>query len=321
MNTSLERTNDNYGMSCSRPNDPIDCALDFQFVKNLPPEEVHTRALSARKLLGKAEKTLVSWLVEIQDRKLYQNFACSSIYHYASRYLKLAEHTVAEFLRSGRKLAELPLLSSAYEQGELSSTHIREITRVATPDTESFWYEAAKNCTTRKIEKMVAFTPKGGIPPGEGKEQALSLINNRPAEKKNFCDRAFLQKETAGPMTPGDQANPAGHLGTDTFSERTRFPAKKCLSPTSRRRARKSIPPAVRKRVLDRDGHCCQAPGCSSELFTVIHHIDPVALGGTDDEHQLITLCWSCHDLMHEGTLSVKGQAPDNLVWGERISP
>jgi len=86
-----------------------------------------------------------------------------------------------------------------------------------------------------------------------------------------------------------------------------------------RRRARKTIPPAVRKRVLERDGHCCQAPGCAQELFTVIHHLDPVALGGTDDEHRLITLCRACHDLVHEGTLSVKGQAPDNLVWGERI--
>jgi hypothetical protein len=51
-------------------------------------------------------------------------------------------------------------------------------------------------------------------------------------------------------------------------------------------------------------------------MYTVIHHLDPVALGGTNEAHRLITLCWSCHDLVHEGKLSVKGQAPDDLVWG-----
>jgi len=73
-----------------------------------------------------------------------------------------------------RKLAGLPRLSASYEKGEISGTHIREITRVATAETESFRDEAARNCTTREIEKMVAFTPKGGLPP-EKKHEAPSL--------------------------------------------------------------------------------------------------------------------------------------------------
>jgi hypothetical protein len=82
------------------------------------------------------------------------------------------------------------------------------------------------------------------------------------------------------------------------------------------RRARRTIPRKVRRHVLERDGHCCQAPGCSNEHFTVVHHLDPVALGGTDDPRRLITLCWHCHDLVHEGKLTVKGDAPGDLVWG-----
>jgi len=38
---------------------------------------------------------------------------------------------------------------------------------VATPETEGFWYEAAKKNTTRQIEKLVAFSPKGGLPPAQ----------------------------------------------------------------------------------------------------------------------------------------------------------
>jgi len=85
--------------------------------------------------------------------------------------------------------------------------------------------------------------------------------------------------------------------------------------PLRRVRARKTIPTALRKIVVERDGHCCQVPGCGSDHFTVLHHLDPVALGGTHEAHRLITLCWYCHDLVHEGKISVKGLAPDNLTW------
>jgi 5-methylcytosine-specific restriction endonuclease McrA len=72
----------------------------------------------------------------------------------------------------------------------------------------------------------------------------------------------------------------------------------------------------VRKKVLERDGHCCVAPECGIALFTVVHHLDPAALGGAHDLHRLITLCRGCHDLVHEGRLTVKGDAPESLVWG-----
>jgi hypothetical protein len=518
MNASLEHNNknDNDGIGCADPSDYKDYGCDFHYVKNLPPEEVHRRALSARKLWGKAEKFLVSWVLEINDRKLYQNFACSSIYHYASRFLNLAGHTVAEFLRSGRKLADLPILSSAYEKGELSSTHIREVTRVATPDTEQFWYETAKNCTTRKIEKLVAFSQKGGLPPTTGDEQApvsptweaverilphsslslypestcdnpgsgntqesggmskvISMLQCRPVpltdrtppetvieanvkyhekftveltmeemavlkdafdkarkesvkrdrasllvhmarqflmgpapietKKKNrkppyqvvyhhhlpsglswcttekgerpitaevlekaLCDAEIkYANENSGNETTTLDNNEEDPLRDDvhtrkSITSRNEFADRFCSermqeasreiamgnshqdqeigmqfvtelygkmkqakthsypgSKRSSRRAHKTIPPAVRRKVLERDGHCCQTPGCGRELFTVIHHIEPVALGGTDDPHKLITLCWNCHDLVHQGTLTVKGEAPANLVWSE----
>ncbi len=100
----------------------------------------------------------------MDERKLYKDFGCSNIFQYATRHLSLGEHTIAEMLRTGKALAKLPVLSDAYEKGQISSTHIREISRVAVPETEQFWFEAAKKSTTHQIEKMVAFTPRGGLP-------------------------------------------------------------------------------------------------------------------------------------------------------------
>jgi hypothetical protein len=47
-----------HDMCCFKADDTMDYHLNFQFIKDLPPDEVHKRALSARKVLGKAEKRL-----------------------------------------------------------------------------------------------------------------------------------------------------------------------------------------------------------------------------------------------------------------------
>ncbi|WP_170924371.1 HNH endonuclease [Mycobacterium avium] len=53
---------------------------------------------------------------------------------------------------------------------------------------------------------------------------------------------------------------------------------------------------AIRTRILERDGHVCQArdEGCETEAIEV-HHIVPIELGGTNDDDNLISLCGCCH--------------------------
>jgi hypothetical protein len=64
---------------------------------------------------------------------------------------------------------------------------------------------------------------------------------------------------------------------------------------------RASIPPALRRQVLARDGHRCQAPGCRSTRFLEVHHREPRRRGGRNSAANLITLCAGCHRLLHEG--------------------
>ncbi len=171
-------------------NDTTSHVDGFDLKKGLSSEEVHERALAARRLYGKAEKALTFWIVEMDERKLYKDFGCSNIFQYATRHLSLGEHTIAEMLRTGKALAKLPVLSDAYEKGQISSTHIREISRVAVPETEQFWCEAAKKSTTHQIEKMVAFTPRGELPATNSiTHQPASSITNQPAN--NIIDIAI----------------------------------------------------------------------------------------------------------------------------------
>ncbi|MGV8123575.1 MAG: HNH endonuclease [Candidatus Xenobiia bacterium LiM19] len=494
--------------------------VDDTLAHGLSGPEVHRRALEARKLFGKAQKALAFWVNEIDARKIYREFGCSNIYHYATSHLALGEHTIAEMLRTGKALEHLPLLSNAYEEGEISSTHVREITRVATPETESFWYEAAKKSTTRQIEKLVAFSPKGGLPPAQIQLPArapnpshipfstvaddtllpsapggttlrpagltscstgcelesqngsgeISLVkadegnhqterNQKEEQKENvitepagsvkalikYHDKLIVElsgeemsivkdaldkarKESGlrarkslllfivksflnGTVTSGRETRkppyqillhhhlPSGLTWSDTmkgempvscnvlekalcdaeiievdepdypiqdlaerpardiherdekaegagressspsmdglsrvnrlykiYKERSRKSGNRDKGsggndkvPGGRRRrvvkTEKAIPSYLRKKVLKRDGHKCQRPGCGRTFFLEVHHIEPEGAGGATEEKNLCTACAFCHDLVHEGRLSVEGEAPHKLIW------
>lgn len=63
---------------------------------------------------------------------------------------------------------------------------------------------------------------------------------------------------------------------------------------------RASIKPSIKREVLRRDQHRCQAPGCGNTWFLEVHHITPRRLGGTNSQGNLITLCSACHSYWHE---------------------
>ena len=61
-----------------------------------------------------------------------------------------------------------------------------------------------------------------------------------------------------------------------------------------------TIPPRIRREVLARDKHRCQAPGCGRTRFLEVHHVKPRSQGGNNQAENLVTLCASCHRLWHE---------------------
>ena len=61
-----------------------------------------------------------------------------------------------------------------------------------------------------------------------------------------------------------------------------------------------TIPPRIRREVLARDRHRCQAPGCGRTRFLEVHHIVARQKGGTNQLDNLVTLCGACHRLWHE---------------------
>ncbi len=74
---------------------------------------------------------------------------------------------------------------------------------------------------------------------------------------------------------------------------------------------RRAVPPRLRRLVLARDGHRCQAEGCGRTQHLQVHHRTPVQEGGRETLDNLITLCGRCHRALHEREEALRAAAVD----------
>lgn len=78
------------------------------------------------------------------------------------------------------------------------------------------------------------------------------------------------------------------------------------------------------KQTYERDGYRCQIPGCNRchhwESRLHPHHLILTARIRLDVLENLLTMCFSCHRLLHDGNLDV---SIDDLIlkYRERLDP
>src|SRR3954452_12665750 len=78
--------------------------------------------------------------------------------------LDCSRHTANEKLRVAHELLELPLIDEAFRAGEVSWSKVRELTRVATPDTEDEWLDAIEGKSAHEVQQLVKGHDKGARP-------------------------------------------------------------------------------------------------------------------------------------------------------------
>jgi len=123
------------------------------------------RGVAARRAALDAEEAhLLRYAEEI---KLWRAYGFGSMLEYLERAMGYAPHTAAERLRVARVICELPLIAEALENGELAHSAVRELSRVAVPETEAEWLEAALGKSLREIEVMVSGHKPGHRPTDE----------------------------------------------------------------------------------------------------------------------------------------------------------
>ena len=104
------------------------------------------------------------WLRLAEAQKAWPKLGYVHAHEYLEDIFGYSPRTVTERLRVSKDLGELPELESALEAGELNYSCVRELTRVATPETVNRWLDAARDMNLREIERMVSGRCKGDDP-------------------------------------------------------------------------------------------------------------------------------------------------------------
>ena len=120
------------------------------------------RSIAKRRAALDSEEA--KWLREADALKLWRHFGMVNATDYMERVLGYTPHVAAEKLRVAKALGDLPAIDEALAQGELSYSAVRELSRVATPQTEEEWLDAAAEMNVRQVEELVACHRAGDRP-------------------------------------------------------------------------------------------------------------------------------------------------------------
>ena len=87
-----------------------------------------------------------------------------SFAEYVERLFGYSPRLTREKLRVAEALEGLPITSEELRCGKISFSAVRELTRVATPETEGEWLNAARGKTVREVEELVSGQRPGALP-------------------------------------------------------------------------------------------------------------------------------------------------------------
>jgi hypothetical protein len=104
------------------------------------------------------------WLLRALQAGAYLQFGYASFAEYIERLFGYTPRWTHEKLRVAEALEELPETAQALRDGLTSWSAVRELTRVATRETEHEWLDAAKGRTVRQIEALVSGQRRGNRP-------------------------------------------------------------------------------------------------------------------------------------------------------------
>ncbi len=110
-------------------------------------------------------------LVRAQKHKLHVHYGFATLVEYLERRCGYDPHTARERLRVANTVVALPEVANAWSKGDLSYTHVRELSRVVVPDTETAWVAASVGKTSGEIQTMVRCREKGDLPTAPEKPQ------------------------------------------------------------------------------------------------------------------------------------------------------
>ena len=113
----------------------------------------------------RCEYALACLLVAWDDRQCAASCGHTDTVTWARSVLGIEPRQTRDLLRIGRRLRDLPRLREVFSVGEVGWTQVREVVRVATPETDAAWTERVLEVGSRRLEREVAACRPGDLPP------------------------------------------------------------------------------------------------------------------------------------------------------------
>ncbi|HEX6993157.1 MAG TPA: DUF222 domain-containing protein [Gammaproteobacteria bacterium] len=106
--------------------------------------------------ISAAEARFFELLAEFDREEPWRCLGCHSAAHWLMWQCGLGEVAARKRVRVGRALEKLPKISAAFRRGELSYSKVRELTRVARPETEDGLLHLALRGSAAQVQRVVA---------------------------------------------------------------------------------------------------------------------------------------------------------------------
>lgn len=104
------------------------------------------------------------WLLAAARERVDRRLGYASFVEYIERLFGYTPRLTQEKLRVADALEQLPELATALQKAEICWSSVRELTRVATRETEKVWMGAAQGASARDVERMVSGRTRGSLP-------------------------------------------------------------------------------------------------------------------------------------------------------------
>ena len=292
---------------------------------------LHTKALALSRRHRLVENQLIEILTEIDRARLFKALGYSSLFVYVVRSLGFSEATAYVMIAVARKAKEIAQLQAALKEEKISVARASRITSVMTTENATALIAFAAQHSARETDREVARIAGSG---GNEKRRALpvsdevldllkraqSLLASRkrkhiaPHEALKLVLEDYLERHD--PVKKAERVENRKNTNDALNSERSESAGTQQQDQSRKRYAEnRRIPLTAREKhaVILRDGGRCtfvdaSRRRCQSERWLHIHHVQPVSLGGSNDIENLITLCSTHHDLVHQLSLPLVGQ-------------
>ena len=297
-------------------------------------QEWHDEGVELAYMWKRCEFRMVELLGFIHRSEGYLLYECAGLREYALHRWKLPVNAARDLVTVAIKALEIPEMLEALKQEKATVSKLRKVCPVINDEEKVDWLLLVEKASARDIEKVVAIERPGAaqtsmhylagelvelkaaIPEklADDLKRIQDLLAQKEQRNMNLVEAlqwmAHAALERLDPVRKAERAQERRdrhvakqNLQTESAGLSATAPGKAPAKRKSQSRRTKIKAATEHARNL-RDRTQCTATGadgkrCPNTRWTESHHILELANGGTNDLHNLATLCSQHHRAIH----------------------